>query len=217
MKTLYLIYIICIKLFLLFLFLCLLLEKVYHQIDGNDLEFYFSQSICKLLYFTLNYNCPMSFFKNADFYNDILEINSDINLLMNNKRDKLENIFLLLSIIPFLKNNSTLTYKINNKGIYKFLKMILKNKIKYKVIKLDYNDFLSFNTKMKKLLYYMWELIPKQFMLDNFRYIINNYYKESNLKAFEESLNMNYKSYIQNKIKEITFEEIKNLLSKFYY
>jgi polynucleotide 5'-kinase involved in rRNA processing len=70
---------------------------------------------------------------------------------------------------------------------------------------------------MKKLLYYIWELIPKQFMLDNFRYIINNYYKESNLKDFEESLNMNYKSYIQNKINEITFEEIKNLLSKFYY
>jgi hypothetical protein len=63
----------------------------------------------------------------------------------------------------------------------------------------------------------MWELIPKQFMLDNFRYIINNYYKESNLKVFEESLNMNYISYIQNKINEITFEEIKNLLSKFYY
>jgi hypothetical protein len=86
----------------------------------------------------------MSFFKNAGFYNDIIEINSDINLIMNNKREKLENIFLLLSIIPFLKNNSTLTYKINNKRIYKLLKMILKKKIKNKVIKLDYNDFLSF-------------------------------------------------------------------------
>ena len=63
----------------------------------------------------------------------------------------------------------------------------------------------------------MWELIPKQFMLDNFRYIINNYYNESNLNVFEESLNMNYKSYIQNRINKITFEEIKNLLSKFYY
>ena len=194
-----------------------MLEKVYNQIDDHDLEFYFSQSICKLLYFTLNYNCPMNFFKNAGFYNDILEINSDINLLMDNKREKLENIFLLLSIIPFLKNNSTLTYKINNKRIYKLLRMILKKKIKYKVIKLDYNDFLSFNKKMKQLLYYMWELIPKQFMLDNFRYIINNYYNESNLIVFEESLNMNYKSYIQNNINEITFEEIKNLLSKFYY
>jgi hypothetical protein len=69
---------------------------------------------------------------------------------------------------------------------------------------------------MKVLLYYIWELIPKQFMLNNIRYFINNYYNESNLVVFEESLNLNYKSYIQNKINEMTFEEIKNLLSKFH-
>ena len=51
-------------------------------------------------------------------------------------------------------------------------------------------------------------------MLDNLRYIINNYYKESNLAVFEGSLNLNYKSYIQNKIIEMTYEEIKDLLSK---
>lgn len=70
---------------------------------------------------------------------------------------------------------------------------------------------------MKKLLFYVWELIPNQFMLDNFRYIINNYYNESNLAVFEETLNKNYKSYIQNKIIAMTFDEIKNLLSKFHY
>ena len=157
-----------------------------------------------------------NFQKNNDnFYNDILEINSDINLLMNIKKPKLENIFLLLGIIPLLKNNSTLSYKINNKGIYKLFKKILNKKIKYKVIKLDYNYLLYFNKIMKVLLYYIWELIPKQFMLDNIRYFINNYYNESNLVVFEESLNLNYKSYIQNKINEMTFEEIKNLLSKF--
>ena len=70
---------------------------------------------------------------------------------------------------------------------------------------------------MKVLLYYIWELIPKQFMLDNIRYFINNYYNESNLVVFEESLNLNYKSYFQNKRNEMTFEEIKNLLSKFHF
>ena len=70
---------------------------------------------------------------------------------------------------------------------------------------------------MKVLLYYIWELIPKQFMLDNIRYFINNYYNESNLVVFEESLNLNYKSYIQNKLNEMTFEKIKNLLSKFHF
>ena len=136
---------------------------------------------------------------------------------MNIKIPKLENIFLLLGIIPLLKNNSTISYKINNKGIYKIFKKILNKKIKYKVIKLDYNYLLYFNRIMKVLLYYIWELIPKQFILDNIRYFINNYYNESNLVVFEESLNLNYKSYIRNKINEMTFEEIKNLLSKFHF
>ena len=217
MKTIYLIYNICLKLFLFFLIINLIVEKELHQKEGNDLENLFSKSICKLLYFTLNYNCSIQFFSNDNFYNDILEINSDINLLMNIKISKLENIFLLLGIIPLLKNNSTLSYKINNKGIYKLFKKILNKKIKYKVIKLDYNYLLYFNKIMKVLLYYIWELIPKQFMLDNIRYFINNYYNESNLVVFEESLNLNYKSYIQNKLNEMTFEKIKNLLSKFHF
>jgi hypothetical protein len=217
MKTIYLIYNICLKLFLFFLIINLIFEKECHQKEGNDLEYIFSKSICKLLYFTLNYNCSLQFFSNDNFYNDILEINSDINLLMNIKIPKLENIFLLLGIIPLLKNNSTLSYKINNKGIYKLFKKILNKKIKYKVIKLDYNYLLYFNKIMKVLLYYIWELIPKQFMLDNIRYFINNYYNESNLVIFEESLNLNYKSYIQNKLNEMTFEKIKNLLSKFHF
>jgi len=214
MRIYYFIYKICIKLFLCFLIVSLILEKKCHPKEGNNLEYYFGQSICKLLYFALNYNCSINFFTNNNFYNDILEINSNINLLMNIKQPNLENIFLLLGIIPFLKNNSTLSYKINSKEAYKFFKKILNRKIKYKVIKIDYNDLFFFNNNMKKLLYYIWELIPKKFMLDNFRYIINNYYNETNLVVFEESLNMNYKAYIQNKIIEMTYENIKNLLSK---
>jgi hypothetical protein len=101
--------------------------------------------------------------------------------------------------------------------MHKLFKKILNKKIKYKVIKFDYNYLFYFNKIMKVLLYYIWELIPKQFMLDNIRYFINNYYNESNLVVFEKSLNLNYKSYIQNKLNEITFEEIKTLLSKFHF
>jgi len=60
-------------------------------------------------------------------------------------------------------------------------------------------------------------ILPKQFMLNNLRYIINNYYNEPNLEVLQKSLNMNYKSYIQNKINEMTNEEIKNLLSKYSF
>ena len=143
-----------------------------------------------------------------------MEINSNINLIINIKKPKLENIFFILSIIPFLKNNSTLSYKINDKGIYKFFKKILNKQIKNKIIKLDYNDIHSFNIRIKELIYYKWELIPKQLILDSLNYIINNYYNETNLFIFQASLNMNYRLYIQNKMNELSYEEIQNLLSK---
>lgn len=67
---------------------------------------------------------------------------------------------------------------------------------------------------MKKILYYEWELIPKKYMLDNLRFIINNYYNETNFDVFQESLNMNYKSYILKEKNKILSDEMKNLLSK---
>jgi hypothetical protein len=206
---------ISIKNFVIFLIIKFILAQQYIKKEVNNLEYYFSQSACQFLFYTINYKCTMNFFTNNNIYNDILEINSNINLLMNIKKSKLENFILLLGIIPFLKNNSTLSYKINNKGIYKLFNKILNKKIKYKVIKFNYNDLHTFNKEMKKLLNYEWELIPKKFMLDNLRYIINNYYNETNLVMFQESLNMNYKFYIQNKKNEISYEEIKNFLSKF--
>jgi hypothetical protein len=211
MEIYYLICNICIKIILFILILNLILEKDFHQ---KEIEYYFSQSLCQLITFTINYKCYENFFTNSNFYIDILEINSNINLIINIKKPKLENIFFILSIIPFLKNNSTLSYKINDKGIYKFFKKILNKQIKNKIIKLDYNDIHSFNIRIKELIYYKWELIPKQLILDSLNYIINNYYNETNLFIFQASLNMNYRLYIQNKMNELSYEEIQNLLSK---
>jgi hypothetical protein len=172
------------------------------------------QSVCKLCYFNINYNCS-SKFKNYDFYEDVLEINNNIELLMNIKISKLENIVLLIGIIPFLKNNSTLSYKINSKEIYNYVKKIFKNKkIKHKIIKLDYNDFTNFNEKIEELLNYKWEFIPEKVILDNLRYVINNYYNESNFNIFQKTLNTNYDFYIQRKRKEITYSDLVSLLSK---
>ena len=214
MKVFYLIYNKFIKLYIFFSIANLILEQEDSKKEVNNLEYYFSQSICLLNYFTINYNCLTKFYTNDNFYNDILEINNNINLLMNINKSKLENIFLLLVIIPFLQNNSTLTYKIKDKGIYKHLRKEFKKKIKYKTIKFDYNDLNYFKNNIKNLLYYKWELIPKQFILNNFRHIINKYYNESNLRVFHKSLNINYDSYIQNKANGMTFIEIQNLLSK---
>ena len=86
--------------------------------------------------------------------------------------------------------------------------------MKNKIFKFCYNDLHSFNKIMAKLLYYNWELIPKELMLDHFRYIVNNYYNDSNSILLQKSLNMNYKLYLQNKRNEITSDELINLLSK---
>ena len=214
METYNLIDNICVKNIVIFFIIKFILEQKYIKKEVNNIEYYFSQSACQFLFYTINYKCTMNFFTNDNIYNDILEINSNVNLLMNIKKSKIENIILLLGIIPFLKNNSTLSYKINNKGIYKFFNKILNKKIKHKVIKFNYNDLYTFNKNMKKLLIYEWELIPKKFMLDNLRFIINNYYNETNLVVLQESLNMNYKFYIQSKKNEMAYEEIKTFLSK---
>ena len=147
-----------------------------------------------------------------------MEINRNINLLINVKKSKLENILLLLGIIPFLKNNSTLSYKINNKEINFFFKKTFKNKrIKYKIIKFDYNDLNIFNEKINELLNYKWELIPEKFILDNLRYVIDNFYNESSFEIFQKSLNKNYAFFIKIKKKEMTYENIESLLSKLFH
>ena len=66
------------------------------------------------------------------------------------------------------------------------------------------------------LLNYKWELIPEKIMLDNLRYVINNYYNESNFNIFQRSLNINYDLYIQRKRKELTYSYLVSLLSKCY-
>jgi len=217
MQTNYLVDNICFKLFLAFLIVNLILEQELHKKEANNLEYYFSQSICQLIYFRINYNCVTNLYTNDNFYNDISGINHNINLLMNINKPKLENIFLLLSIIPFLKNNSTLTYKTKNKGIYKYFGKKLNKKVRNKNINFDYDDLHYFNKNIENLLYFKWELIPKHFMLNNLRYIINNYYSEPSLAVLQKSLNINYKAYIQNKANKMTSEEISKLLSMYYY
>ena len=207
-----------IKFFLLFYIMVMISDKNFCEKNINYLEDYFSQSICKLFYFNINYDCSLKLFINNDFYEDILEINNNIDLLINIKISKLESIFLLLGIIPFLKNNSTLSYKANSKENLIFIKNLFKNKkIKHKIIKFDYNDFNTFNENMDELLNYKWELIPKTFILDNLRYIINNYYKISNFDIYQKSLYMNYNFYIQKKKNDINFKDLVSLLSKCYY
>ena len=206
---------VAIKMILIFLILYLLYSQ--DITDNISIKFIFKNSICKFFYFNIGYNCTREIYTNTHFYDDIIEINENINLYINIKKTKIENIFILIGMMPFLKNNSSISYKINNKEIYKLLKNIFNNKIiKNKIIKFDKNDFNIFNKKIYDLIYYKWEIIPDHNITDNIRSIINNYYNESCLDIFDKSLNLNFKYFIKNNKNELSIEDIENLLSKFY-
>lgn len=119
--------------------------------------------------------------------------------------------------MPFLKNNSTLIYKINNKEIYNLFKNIsINKKIKKKNIIINSKDFHYFNENLNYFLNYKWELIPKQNILNNLRYIINNFYNGSCLEIFDKSLNLNFKYFIESEKKVLSSNDINNLFSKFF-
>ena len=185
--------------------------------DNNSLEYYFSYSICNFLIFRMNYNCSNNIFMDKNFYENILGINQKINLFINIKKTKIENIFLLIGIVPFLKNNSSIIYKINKKEIFKLFKNIFKKiKIKNKIIKINENNFKFFIEKFNELINYKWEIIPTKTISNNIRYIINNYFNESCLEIFDKSLNFNFKYYLKNRKKQFSSGEINDLISKFY-
>jgi hypothetical protein len=70
-----------IKLFLFFVIINIIFEDIYQKKEFHKFENYYSKSICKFLYFTINYNCPATIFSSTSFYDEILEINRDINLI----------------------------------------------------------------------------------------------------------------------------------------
>ena len=154
----------------------------------------------------------------GNFFEEKVDIISNINLFINIKKTKIENIFLLIALIPFLKNNSTLLYKINDIEVYRLFRIIFKDKkIQNKIIEVNEYDIINVIEKFIELLYYKWELIPNKKILNIVRYIINNFYNESCLEIFDKSLNLNFKNFIQNKRNILSLEDISELMSKHHY
>ena len=86
--------------------------NIYNQIftiikDKNYIDYidYISYSICKLLKFKADYFCVNNILNDGNFFEEKVDIISNINLFINIKKTKIENIFLLIALIPFLKNN----------------------------------------------------------------------------------------------------------------
>ena len=188
-----------IQIFLISFFLFINL-KIINRKKNKSLKYYFSYNICKFFVFKKKFNCSSQIYRNRNFYDYIGQNYKNINLLINIKKTKIENLLLLIGIFPFLKNNSKILYKINNKEIYFLFKKIFINKIiKNRFIKINENDFFYFIDNFNNLINYKWEIIPDEDIINNIRYILNKYYNESCIEQFDKFLNANFKNFLDNK------------------
>ena len=179
-----------------------------------SLNFILKSNFCLLSnLFTKDY---LDYFHNRNFFNRNLQINNiSINYILNKKnKHKIENLFILIIIIPFLKSNETII-NLKNKDIYELFKKILSiKKIKNNKLIIKEKDFNKFQNKIDVLLYNKWDFIPDFNLINIVRYIINNYYDEKCLVTFDKSLNLNLNYFIRNNYNHLSFNYLNKLMSK---
>lgn len=164
----------------------------------NSFEFYYSKYICDFLILDSEKKCESELLNDYNIFYKVKAIKSNINLIIDINKSKIENIFLLVGLIPLLKNNSTIQYKINTKEVRNLFEIIFNYKeINTGKIIIDIKDFERIKTRFGDLINYRWEILPKKEILDNLRFIINNYYDDICSRIFDISLNKNYEYYIQ--------------------
>ena len=136
-----------------------------------------------------------------------------MNLFIDEKKTKIEYLFLLIVIIPFIKTNSIMKCRINNKNFFSIFGNNFGSKIKDNIIIIQNVDFENRN-RLINLLNYEWEIIPSKKIINILRFIINHYYDDSCLNTFENALNFNFEKYIKNNENNLSFEKKKDLFSK---
>ena len=189
--------------------------KNYNYKNNHSLNYYFSHLICKFLVFNDSFNCPILIFKNKNFYDNIKENRTKFKLMINIKKTKIENILLLIGIVPFLNKKSIITFKINEKNLFFLLKNIFKDRtLNNRIVEISKNDFHYFIDNFNELVNYNWELIPNNNLINNIRYILNKYYNQFCRDIFDKSLNNNFKNYIHKINNKLSFEKLEDLLSK---
>ena len=153
-----------------------------------------------------------------DYFKNLYDLyKKKINILMKLKKEKIEKIFLLIGIMPYLTKNSQKLKKNYIKGNKIFTNIFTDKQIKDNNFCLNKNNFENFSLKFNELLYYKWELIPEKKLIINLRYIINKYYNDDCLEIFDKSLNLNYEYYIKDNRYKLTLGKINELMSKFKF
>ncbi len=135
--------------------------------------------------------------------------------MINIKKTKIENILLLIGIVPFLNKKSIIIFKINEKNLFFLLKNIFKDRtLNNRIVEISKNDFHYFIDNFNEFVNYNWELIPNKDLINNIRYILNKYYNQFCRDIFDKSLNNNFMNYIHKINNKLSFEKLEDLLSK---
>ena len=146
--------------------------------------------------------------------NTFKDIFDKINI-MNNldyfyEKTKIENIFILISIFPFLKTEIRITKK---NPLFHLYQQIF-NDTNDKIIKLNKSNKTISPSNFKNLLYYKWEILPEKNITNYLRHILYHYYPEQYLNIYEDSLNFNIKCFINDNINRLSYDFISDLMSK---
>ena len=144
-------------------------------------------------------------------FKDIFDkINIKNNLDYFYEKTKIENIFILLSIFPFLKKEIRIT---KQNPLFHLYQQIF-NVTNDKIIKLNKNNKTIFPSNFKNLLHYKWEILPEINITNYLRHILYHYYPEQYLNIYEDSLNLNIKFFINDNINRLSYDSISDLMSK---
>lgn len=147
-----------------------------------------------------------------DEYKKIFDfINKKKTFDLYRKKNKIETIFILISIFPFLKKEIIITKK---NAIYILCKKFFNfNK---KRLKINKNHLTNFSVIFKSFIFYKWETFPNRNKTNYLRHILYHYYSDECLNIYELSLNINIKYYFDKK-EEKSYELLSDLMSKILF
>lgn len=192
--------------------------KIYNiKIENNSFGLYYFNFSKDFKYLNkYKKNCKFIDYIKNTYLNSIKNEGKKIDYLLLDADKNIDNLFILTLILPFIKKNCTIIYKIKNRKIYKYLNKTFTIKTLKKIYPIKLKDLKhKIFDKYNDSIYYKWEKIYDTNLINNLRYIINNYYNHSFLEIFDKSLNFNFKIKIQNINYFLAYEKIDELMSKF--
>ena len=158
----------------------------------------------------------LSKYINNNYFIIMNKINNKNNPVLSKNNYNIENVFILIEIMPFIKNKIIIK-KSKIKEIFQLIKNIFLDKRNSNIIIIDNKDYYYLVKRFNEIINYKWEIIPDLKLINQLRYIINNFYNEYCLDSFDKALNFNVNNYIKMNKTNFSSKDINNLMSKYNF